>query len=182
MPQRVLTLCTGNAARSVMLGVYLEHLAGFSGSDLVVRTAGTLTVAQQPAGLRVRNALRSIPEFQHLSLGHHRSTQLEEEHTRWADLIVAMERDHVRYVRSRHPEAAAKTVTLYRLVEQIDRSTLPLAARLSAMELASVNLDLDREVRDPAGHDDAVYEAVARELWELALTLHELLELSAAPT
>ncbi len=180
MPTRVLTLCTGNAARSVMLGVFLEHLAGFSGSDLVVRTAGTLTVSQQPAGMRVRNAIRSIPEFEHLTLGSHRSTQLDDGLADWADLIVAMERDHVRYVRNRHPQAAARTATIYRILEQLGTDAGPLRARLSGLGLETVDVDADREVVDPAGHEDDVYEAVAHELWGLALPLHELLDLSSS--
>lgn len=179
MPQRILTLCTGNAARSVMLGVYLEHLAGYTGSDLVVRTAGTLTVSQQPAGMRVRNAIRTIPEFEHLTLGTHRSTQLDDELASWADLIVAMERDHVAYVRRRHPEAAARTATIYRLVDELEPVHGPLSMRVQALGLHEVDVAADREVLDPAGHEAEVYEACANELWGLAQQLHDLLELSA---
>lgn len=181
MPQRILTLCTGNAARSVMLGVFLEHLAGYSGSDLVVRTAGTLTISQQPAGMRVRDAIRSIPELEHLTLGHHRSTQLDDELAGWADLIVAMERDHVRYVRRQHPEAAARTATIYRLLEGLDLEEAPLSQRVAALGLGEVAVEGDREVLDPAGHEAEVYEAVARELWALSLELHARLEASALP-
>ncbi|MEI7746297.1 MAG: hypothetical protein WCJ28_02020 [Actinomycetota bacterium] len=179
MAQRILTLCTGNAARSVMLGVYLEQLAEYNGSDVKIRTAGTLTISQQPAGLRVRSALQTIPEFSDFSLGSHRSTQLDDELAAWPDLIVAMEHDHIRYVRARHPEAAARTATIYRLIEDLASREGNLAERLKTLDLAGPGFEADREVIDPAGGEAEQYEACAKELWELAQVLHGILEEAA---
>jgi len=44
------------------------------------------------------------------------SSQLADADLRDADLVVAMAREHVRFVRRRHPEIAARTATLKRLV------------------------------------------------------------------
>jgi protein arginine phosphatase len=154
---RVVTLCTGNAARSVMAGFMLEHLAR-PGRPLTVATAGTHAIEGQPMSLRTRAALASLPELGRVAAGAHRSHQLTEDDLEWADLVIAMEADHVRYVRRWHASAAGRTATLRHLVEHLPGPAGPLAPRLA-------------EVIDPAGGDEAFYVACAKELWGLSQSL-----------
>ena len=163
----IVTLCTGNAARSVMAGVMLEQLAEMEGFGLTVTTAGTHVLEGQPLGMRTKEAMISVGELDTGNVGRHRSHQLVTDDCAAADLIVAMEADHVRYVRRRHPEAAHKTATLRRLVATLPVDEAPFVERLSSLNLSEVDLDTDIDVLDPAGGDQAQYDAVAAEIFEL---------------
>ena len=170
-PDRLLVICTGNAARSVMAGFMLEHLAERRGGDLRVVTAGTHTVDGQPMSIRTRNALSSIEELGELAVSGHRSRQMGDIDAEHSDLVVAMEADHVRYVRRRHPQAAGRTATLRRLTLDLPPPPPPLAERVAALALESLPADEAEDVLDPAGGDEATYVACASELWGLCKTL-----------
>ncbi|HLH46013.1 MAG TPA: hypothetical protein VKV25_02570 [Acidimicrobiales bacterium] len=163
----MLVICTGNVARSVMAGAMLEHLAGAHGLDVTVTTAGILAVEGQRASMRTRAALAAVTGLPAASVGGHRSCQLTGDHLRDADLVVAMELDHVRYVRRKHPGAAARTATLRRLAAQLEPAGTPLADRVASLRLAAAPLDPAEEVADPAGQPDEAYVECARELWSL---------------
>jgi protein-tyrosine-phosphatase len=163
----IVTLCTGNAARSVMAAFMLEHLADQAGLALTVASAGTHVVEGQPMGMRTRAALASIPELGDLAVSGHRSKQLSHEHVTQADLIVAMEADHVRFVRRQHPEASRRCATLRRLCADLDAGPAPLDERIAALDLGELPLNPAEDVADPAGGDVDVYVACADELWSL---------------
>jgi protein-tyrosine-phosphatase len=123
---------------------------------------------------RTRNALTAIPEMAHAPVGHHRSLQLHPEDAQTADLVVAMEADHVRFVRIHHPEAAARTVTLRHLATQLEPGPAPLEAlglRVQQLHLADAVLDDRADVVDPAGRADEFYLACANEIWDLCRQL-----------
>ncbi|MGH9008167.1 MAG: hypothetical protein ACRDV6_10745 [Acidimicrobiales bacterium] len=163
----VVTLCTGNAARSVMAAFMLEHWAERAGTVLAVASAGTHVVEGQPMGMRTRAALASIPELGDLAVSGHRSKQLSDEHVTQADLIVAMEADHVRFVRRQHPEAARRCATLRRLCADLVAGHAALDERIAALDLGALPLNPAEDVADPAGGDVDVYVACADELWSL---------------
>src|SRR3954454_15872903 len=97
MPHLV-TLCTGNAARSVMAGAILaEHVPA-----VVVATRGTHVIEGMPMSWRTRDAIMALGA----SADGHRSRQLEAADLVRADLVLAMAREHVQYVRRRYPDAA----------------------------------------------------------------------------
>jgi protein-tyrosine-phosphatase len=161
----VLTLCTGNAARSVMAGAMLQ-----STSARIV-TAGTFVVEGQPMGRRTRDALAAVG----FSAPDHRSHQLTAGDVEAADLVVAMAGEHVSYIRRLHPQAAARTATIKRLVRDLPAGPVPLAERIAKLGLADLPLEPWEDVEDPAGGEDELYVACARELAGLCAELGILL-------
>lgn len=167
----LLVVCTGNAARSVMAGYMVEYLAEDAGLNLRVTTAGTHTLDGQPMSLRTRAALATIPELSDAPVGSHRSRQVKDADFATADIVVAMETDHVRYVRRLHPEAAARTATLRRLCRSLPPGPTALAARVASLALDEAVLAPTEDVADPAGGETDVYVTCAGELWALCREL-----------
>lgn len=155
----VVVLCTGNAARSVMAGAMLEA----AGVRARIVTAGTHVIENQPMSIRTRAALHSVG----VEIPRHRSRQLKDDHVTDAGLVVAMAAEHVRYIRRRHPEAAARTATIVWLAEHLPPGPGPLAPRVEAMHLDDLDADSQGDVADPAGGDDADYVLCAQRLRHL---------------
>ena len=155
----VVTLCTGNAARSVMAGAILrEHVPG-----LHVTTSGTHVIEGMPMSWRTRDAIASLG----LPIPDHRSRQATERELDSADLVIALAREHVMWMRRVHPRAAPRTATLKRLARDLTDDTTPLADRLAAMHLEGVELEPGEDVLDPAGGDLDVFLDCAREIADL---------------
>lgn len=161
----LLVLCTGNAARSVMAGFMLDALWDGRPDPLHVVTAGTHVIDGQPMGMRTRTALSRIPELADADFRRHRSRQVHGVDLVRAELVVVMEADHVRFVRRRFPDAAAKTATIRRLCGDLPPAPPALDERVAALHLADVEVSDDEDVLDPAGHEGDVYAACADELW-----------------
>jgi protein-tyrosine phosphatase len=160
-PVRLLTLCTGNAARSVMAGALLRP------GRLRIVTAGTHVVEGQPISRRTRDALVSVG----CRVDSHRSHQLTDLDVSDADLILAMAGEHVAFIRRRYPEAATKTASIKRLCRDLPPGPEPLLDRIRSLALADLPIEGWEDVEDPAGGDDAVYVSCAEELEALTAAL-----------
>lgn len=156
---RILFLCTGNAARSVMAGAALAARL----PEVVVETAGTLTVDGQPMSWRTRTALESVG----LEPPHHRSRQASHTDLDRATLVVALAPEHVLWVRRNHAGAAARTATLKRLVRDLPSDGRSLAQRVADLHFDAVDLEDWEEVLDPGGGDVDVFVACAHEVYDL---------------
>jgi len=155
----IVTLCTGNAARSVMAGALLkEHV---SGARIV--TSGTHVIEGMPMSWRTRDAIASIG----LPIPDHRSRQATVQELDSADLVIALAREHVAWMRRVHPRAAPRTATLKRLARDLPDDASPLVDRLAAMKLDAVELEPWEDVLDPAGGDLEVFLDCAREIADL---------------
>lgn len=155
----VVTLCTGNAARSVMAGALLaEHVPG-----LRVTTSGTHVIEGMPISWRTRDAIVGLG----LEVPYHRSRQATPEELDSADLVLALAREHVTWMRRVHPAAAARTSTLKRLARDLPANGVALPERIAALRLDDVELEPWEDVVDPAGGEVDVFHACAREIADL---------------
>lgn len=165
----VLTLCTGNAARSVMAAVSL----GARRPDLVVRSAGTLVVDGQPISIRTRTAIEDVGH----PIPHHASRQARPDDIDASTLVVALAPEHVAWVRRTHPDAASRTVTLKRLVRDLHPGDT-LAEQVARLRLEDAEPEGWEEVVDPGGGETEVFVACAREIDAL---VHDLAPRLARP-
>jgi protein-tyrosine phosphatase len=160
MSARILYVCTGNAARSVMAAAMTRHRA----PELDVRSAGTFSISGQPMSMRTRNALTAHG----LSDPDHRSQQLEERDCAWADLIVVFEPQHIHYMRRNHRAAAGRSASLPRLLRDLAvPADGPLTDRLASLRLHEVEIEPWEEVVDPAGGDQEIFYECAEEISRL---------------
>ncbi len=156
----VVMLCTGNAARSVMAAAMLRDRLGVPPALSVV-SGGTHVLPGQPMSVRTRSAL----ERHGLRDPWHRSHQLEAADISRASLILAMEPDHLRWMRRTYPQGAAITGSLKRVARELGPGPpLALGARVSSLDLAHTEIEDWEEVIDPGAGDQPDYDAAADEL------------------
>ena len=162
---RIVTLCTGNAARSVMLGFMLSELAELNGLPWQIRTAGTHVSEGQAISPRTLEAMIKIEDLGQHHFTAHRSHQLIEDDVNWADVIVAVEADHVAYVHAHFPEARDKVVQLraFCVGAPLDE---PFPEQVRKVAAVHPNDELD--VADPAGGEQADYDRCALDLWDMS--------------
>ena len=89
----IVTLCTGNVARSVMLGYMLTTIADAAGVDWHVRTAGTHVTEGSAMSGRTRDALRHIEGLGDHRYGAHRSHQLDVDDARYGAELSGSEKN-----------------------------------------------------------------------------------------
>jgi protein-tyrosine-phosphatase len=116
-----------------------------------------------PMSWRTRDAIASLG----LPIPDHRSRQATVQELDSADLVIALAREHVLWMRRVHPKAAPRTATLKRLARDLTDDGTPLADRLAHMRLHEVELEPTEDVLDPAGGDLEVFLDCAQEIAEL---------------
>lgn len=164
-------LCTGNAARSVMGSAMLRLRLGAE-PTISVASGGTHVLPGQVMSVRTRTAL----ERHGIRDPHHRSHQITVADIERATVIVAMEPDHLRWIRRMHPEAAPTTGSLKRIVRDLGGpGDGTLESRVAALALATVDFEPWEEVIDPGGGEQPDFDVAADEIADLVDRLHRLL-------
>lgn len=106
--QKILTVCTGNICRSPVAEYLLRHELIAAGRAIEVQSAGIGALANHPAD----DAALAFTEQLGVSMAPHRARQIAQSHTRWADLILVMQKHHLDYVVALDPTARGKTFLL----------------------------------------------------------------------
>jgi protein-tyrosine-phosphatase len=176
---RVLSVCSHNRTRSVLIGALLHLHLNEVGIVNDVVTAG-FDAEGQPA---TSDALRALAA-RGIDLSEHVSRRVTDEHITWADLVLAAEHDHVVSISGRWPGAFERTFTLPELVAWGDhvgpRSTRTLrrwlgdiaAVRPTAFDYLETSVG---EIDDPTGLSPAVWRACIDEIDGLTTRLADLL-------
>ncbi|MEM9514982.1 MAG: hypothetical protein AAGA42_08990 [Actinomycetota bacterium] len=159
---RVLTVCTHNRTRSVMMAALIERDLRARGMTPVLRSAGF-----GPEGIpAIADAVDAMAQ-RGLDVSGHRSQQVHTDLLDEADLIVTAERDHVVKIAAMSPAAFSRTMTL---PEALDRAATGVgvdaadirgwAAALTDGRRASEYLRAAvPEVFDPTGSARRAFEA-----------------------
>ena len=171
---RLLLVCTGNQCRSPMAMTlarawFDEH----DGAAVDIESAGTmLDVDGRPAS---DGALRSM-EKRGLDLADHVSRPVVDEMVDHADLVLTMERAHVRALVNMQPDAYPRTYTLLEFARrtatvQPRRSDQPLADWLEDVHTGRTARELlgaspDDDIEDPIGRRQGHYQRCADQIAE----------------
>lgn len=109
----ILVICTGNICRSPMGEGLLARGLAEAGHDVRVSSAGTHATLGA-----VDTHVRDLMEGAGLDVSSHRSRQVERDMLVEADLVIGMDRGHVRHVVMLEPSILERTFTLKELVRR----------------------------------------------------------------
>jgi len=174
-------VCTGNNCCSPVAEALLRQLMAAQGSDVVVRSAGTL-----PGGRRTDPVVIKVLRRRGLRLRGHRSTTLLPPLIAEADLVLGMASEHVGAVVAMSPEKWPCTFTLKELVRRSDsaggrRRDETVDEWLARLHSGRVRGDLqpylsqDDDIFDPVGRSLAEHEEMINQVETLTARLAELL-------
>jgi protein-tyrosine phosphatase len=176
-PLRILTVCTHNRTRSVMMAAMLESMLGERlGTDGVQVRSGGFGPEGLPAIADAVEAMRR----RGLDVSGHRSAPTTAALVNDADLVLTAEREHVVKIASLSPAAFRRTMTLPEFLAAaalapIDRETADIRSWVQSLtegRTASAYLrEPVPEVADPTG---SVPRAFERAVVEIEQQCHEV--------
>lgn len=161
---RLLAVCTANQCRSPMAEVIARDLAARRDIKVEVRSAGTGAIDGVPATDGARMAVRKLG----LDLTNHLSRAVTAELVASADLVIAMEQQHVIDLVTNHGASLAATYTLPELAELAEAATRRPDERMSlwferlAIGRTASSVLFAQEIDDPTGRSMRRYRATAR--------------------
>lgn len=179
-PQFVLVVCSANQCRSPFAAAALHEAFARRGVDVPVASSGIRAFAGSPATATTIDVARR----QGLDLSQHRSAPFDPAIVAEADLLIGMERAHVREIVASDAQAWPRTFTLKELARRgaatgPRRPDEPFSAWLARVGQGRQARDLlglsaDDDVADPTGAFGTDHAAMADEVTALAEQVAEL--------
>lgn len=159
---RILVLCSANQCRSPIAEVLLAHHLSGSRTPVTVRSAGLFSEGE-PASSEATSALA----VGGLDITQHRSHRVTGSDLAWADLVLGMSREHVRYAVVTAPGTWPRAFTLKELVRRGEEAGPRAPAESLTDWLARVHHGRERmallggspadDVADPMGGPPQAY-------------------------
>ena len=142
--KKILFVCTGNTCRSPMAEAILRN---YNRPDIEVKSAGVYAYGGEAASA---NAVKMLDK--HNIKHNHASSSLKVEDIKWATYILTMTESHKQLIALSYPQAIEKTFTLKEFVDETCE---------------------DRDISDPFGGNEQIYEQTFQ---ELSLWIEKLVE------
>lgn len=176
-PDRVLVVCSANQCRSPLAGALLVREVAFRGLPVEVLTAGVSTTAGRPATSGTVEAAADLG----IDLRSHASRPVDRDLLAGADLVIGMERLHVREAVVLEPAVWRRAFTLPDLVRRAEATGVrpagePLRTWLEFLSagrdrMALMGASTDDDVRDPTNDRSVDHRYTAELLDDLVRRL-----------
>jgi protein-tyrosine-phosphatase len=167
-PLRILTVCTHNRTRSVMMAAMLESMLGeWLGAERVQVRSGGFGPEGLPAIADAVEAMRR----RDLDVSGHRSHQVTVDDLTDVDVVLTAERNHVVRVAALSPQVFARAMTLPEFLDRAHAGERNVddpsgwISLLTADRTASAYLSgATPEIDDPTGSAPRAFEAAVERL------------------
>ncbi len=179
--RHVLVVCSANQCRSPMGAALLRRQLHHHDPEIVVASAGVLARDGSPATAGTVKAARDFD----IDLHGHRSQAATRDVIAASDLVLGMERMHIREVVVLDPRAFARSFTLKEIVRRGEEHGPRRAGQTQAQWLAAVHQGRrpasllgsspDDDVADPTSDLSVDHDTMADEVDDLVLRLVDLL-------
>jgi protein-tyrosine phosphatase len=111
----ILFVCSGNVSRSFLAEMLLKNEVELNNlNNVSVSSAGLLAYPGNPSDPRMVEYLSKTG----IPVKQHKSRQITEEDMDWADLILVMEKDHVKMIERSWPEITGKVELLGKFISE----------------------------------------------------------------